>query len=220
MRLSTSWKAICIYRQIRKSIKKKNHKFICKSSWNKAVCFLDFNLFRCFFAFLDLNVMLSISEVFAVAGKITFSFIFKRLFMYIFTKRRNAYSRIRHVFVYQGTFFSCIYQSIRETERVKKKHEKKFHKQKQCIENGSLCRAFNELLFSLCIFTDFNSFDIYMVLMMQSIESGSCFLVVTLWERKREREKVRFFLHTLSIMIHKTSIYHRNHHPAYMHSIN
>lgn len=142
-------KFTCIDIGIRKlthNSRKKNYRFIyCASSWNRAVCFIDFHLYSVFVAckchVIDFRSIRLVNQS-ALCAACT-----------------NAkYSRIRHVFVYWDFLLACTFGISGSSERVAAAG-KKAYKQKQCIENGSLWRVFNGLISIVYTFTDFYDLD-------------------------------------------------------------
>lgn len=116
-----------------------------KSSWNRAVCFIDFNIFP------------HITWVKMSCYRFPkYSFETKVLFVFIVSYTNAKYSWIRHVFVYWD--FLLIHTSI---AMQLEQGRKKFYKQKQCIENGSLWRAFNGFIFIVFTFADSYDLDLH-----------------------------------------------------------
>lgn len=112
---------------------------------------------------------------------------------------------IRHVFVFIAGLSSHVpWEQCKGASEL----QKRVHKQKQCIENGSLWRAFNELRFHCVHIHRFQQFR------------------YTVWCKALQRVLVSthfFSLFFLSILHPATwfrrQAYHRNHHPAYMHTL-
>lgn len=134
--MCTNREAIRIYRH-QEINWKKNHGFICASSWNRAVYFIDSN-------FDSLVVKYHVIDFRSIRWNQS-TFIFNISYRSV----ENLYSSNPPCFVYWD--FLRLY--------LESNAKKKSTSQNNSVENGSLRRAFNELLFSLCTFTDFYDLD-------------------------------------------------------------
>lgn len=135
--IGTSWKANSILINVRKPLQrekeqKKNHRFNCASSWNRAVCFIDLN-----FSLYRFRLEMS-------------CYRFPKYLLE--TKVLFVSHRFMHkcsVFIIPPCFCLLRLSSHVTWKRCREWNIKKktaIHKQKQCIENGSLWRAFNRLI--------------------------------------------------------------------------